>query len=203
MNRIFRIITPALFALTVLISHPAKAIELGLTPSDVFGLWTNINKVILDFGRTHLSDKAAIDALIAVQAKSHTNKTPTDVLGQVDNFRKISVSLHQDHKGSAVDQRLEDEIIFLIRHHNEGTTPSVVFMRSSDVLIEMAHSLFSEGDTRLLVSRYFAEHLFNDKTPSDVYSLVSLAIMRLGFVLGHASYRHPDAAAPLRESGKK
>ena len=171
------------------LGNQAKAIELGLEPSDVFGLWTNINNILVDFGKRHLESQPEKDRYASLKPKSFHGKVPSDVLNLVVKFGLLASPVYEQGQGFSHDSLLEKNIVFLVRHNKTETTPSVVFMRSSDILVSLAHVLIFDHADRPLVSRYFVEHSFTNKTPSDVFSLVDLAIRRLNFLQAH-----PDLA---------
>ena len=173
-------------------SQPAQAIELGLTPSDVFGLWSNINQVVVDYGKSHLTDRTAIQDLMKIESGQFSDKTPSDVLGRVNQFNQIATPLYPATQGKGESLHLEEKIVFLIRHNKTETTPSMVYMRSTGVLIAFAQTLFLPDNKLPPISRYFIDREHKDKTPSDVYGLVILATKRLEFIIRQRSFdAHP------------
>ena len=173
---------PLILGLTTM-AQPARAVEPGLTPSDVFGLWSDINKVVLDYGTEHLADKAVLAKFRDLQPVKYKDKEPSDVLIIVKEFEALATPLLIKHQNLDKSKRFEDQLVFLIRHNATGITPSIVFMRSSNILVAMAYSLIADQGSKRLVSPYFVEQKFKGKTPSDVYALVSLAAQRLQLVL--------------------
>jgi hypothetical protein len=184
--------------LLVPVSQPAQAIELGLTPSDVFGLWSNINRIVVDYGKSHLSDHTAIRNLVKIQGEHFSDKTPSDVLGRVNQFSQIATPLSPATHGKDESLLLEEKIVFLIRHNKTETTPSVVYMRSIDVLIALAQTLLLPANKLPSISSYFVDREYKDKTPSDVYGLVILATNRLEFIIRQNSFdAHPAISTIL------
>jgi len=179
-----------MFWMSALTSQPVQAVELGLKPSDVFALWTNINRMVLDLGRFNLADDIAIEALQNMEINRQRNKTPSDVLGKVADFTALIEPLHIHFRGESDANLLERQIVFLVRHNKTETTPSIVFMRSSDIMVNMAHILAAYSDHEPLISPYFMLEDFYDKTPSDVYALVELATHRLEYVSKHPGFHH-------------
>jgi len=178
------------FWMSALTSQPAQAVELGLKPSDVFALWTNINRMVLDLGRFNLADETAIEALQNMEVNRQRGKTPADVLGKVADFTVLAEPLHIHFRSEGNANLLERQIVFLVRHNKTETTPSVVFMRSSDIMVNMAHILAAYSDNEPLISPYFILEDFHDKTPSDVFALVELAAHRLEYISKHPGFHH-------------
>ncbi len=149
---------------------PARAVELGLTPSHVYSLWTNINAALVTLGPAMTGSDDISKHLEGMTPSAVKNKTPGDVLGQVAVFRtkldRIGISsglkatqVYSDPKGGKV-------------------TPSVVFLNSGNVLDSLV-LLLIRTDDKQLVSGFYKRHEFSGKTPSNVFSLVELANRRM------------------------
>ncbi len=152
----------------VLVPHRAQAVELGLTPSNVFDLWTNINNALIGTGQA--KDAALLERLRAINPQSFKGKKPGDVLKQVEAFRDKLDSLGTGYG-------LKPTPVF--KDPAGGTvTPSVVFLNSGYVLDTMVLVL-NKADGEHLISDYYLRRNFNGKTPSDVYAMVELANRRI------------------------
>ncbi len=153
------------FALT---PHPAQAVELGLTPSNVLDLWTNINNALVGAGEA--KDAALSERLQAMKLQSFKGKKPGDVLKQVEALRGKLDSLGSGYS-------LKPTPVF--KGPAGGTvTPSVVFLNSGYVLDTMVLVL-NKVDREHQISGYYKRRDIKDKTPSDVYAMVELANRRM------------------------
>lgn len=143
--------------------------ELGMTPSNVVSLWTNINSALLASAEIAGKDKGR-GALEDLTIGNFPGKKPADVLQQVIAFRakldRISrkrglkpTKIYTDPAGGTV-------------------TPSVVFMNSGYVLDSMVLTVIKLDGERL-VSGFYTWHKISGKKPSDAYAMVELANRRL------------------------
>lgn len=173
-------------AVMILVMGPPStgfALELGLTPSQVFGLWTNINSGVLSCARGLSDDEAWLRHLSELEPRKFSGKTPKDVLEKVKlfeaKFSKLTtgIPLHVEKTNFA------KEVTFLLRDDSSVVTPSLVFLNSGRVLVQIAHAVVITSDGKQPISQFFAEHGFQGKVPSDVYGLSDLALRRLDEIL--------------------
>ena len=149
---------------------PGTAVELGLTPSHVFSLWTNINAALVTTGSSMTGDDDLSRQLADMPPNAFHDKTPGDVLVQVAAFRD---KLDRLKAASG----LEETPVY---HDPEGgeVTPSVVFLNSGYVLDSLV-LLLIRNDGERLVGGFYERHDFAGKTPSNVFGLVELANRRI------------------------
>ncbi len=170
---------------------PAKAetIDLGLTPSHVYGLWTNINHAIIDLARVLLDDDARIRELEAMKPKVFSGKAPADVLKIVAVFRaKLNLRRHESELGRTTRLRIIGSEV----------TPSVVFLSSGHVLDSTVELLVQHTGPNHLISQYYVPRSFSGKRPDNVFGLVDLANRRMQLLLAPA--RQHDQSARARPS---
>ncbi len=152
----------------------ASAVELGLTPSQVFGLWTNINDGLLASARVISGDSAWHDSLSAMRAQNFNGKKPAEVLDQVVKFR-VKLDRLRQKSGLKPAKQFGD---------GDGkVTPSVVFLNSGHVLDGLADWLIRNTGPEQLIGPLYARLDINGKTPSDAFGLVELANRRLDQLL--------------------
>ncbi|MCH7799910.1 MAG: hypothetical protein IIC24_00045, partial [Chloroflexi bacterium] len=84
-NRLIAVV----LAVAVWTPTDGRALELGVTPSDVFGLWTNINTTILDYARLRSKTPEWDQRLAAMAPKKFTGKRPGDVLVEVEEVSRL------------------------------------------------------------------------------------------------------------------
>jgi len=158
-------------------------LELGLTPSDVFGLWTNINVTLSVLAEAHLKDTPQKEAFSALTAQRHSGKEPKDVLARVSMFRDQLAVLTVNNPSIEGDDVLTKELIFLFRGEDVTVTPSLVYLRSGHILEEVATIASQRAPKSKSIGNYFRGHQFKNKTPSDVFGLVDLAHRRLKLLI--------------------
>lgn len=158
-----------LVAALFLFHAKANSAELGLTPSNVVSLWTNINSALLASAEiaTGAEGRGALESL---KIGAFPGKKPADVLAQVTLFRD---------KLDRVGGKLALKPTAVYTDPEGGTvTPSVVFMNSGHVLDSMVLTVI-KLDGEHLVSGFYASHDFSGKKPSDAYAMVELANRRM------------------------
>lgn len=148
-------------------------------------MWTNIQSSLLTIARVFSPDAAWLDELADMTPNRFQGKRPADVLEQVRRYRQKLDALRQhsglDPMGRAVRTR-------------GPVTPSVVFLKSGQVLAAQAEWLVHSTDADLLISPFFRHHEFSSKTPSDVFGLVELANRRIDRILLGAGVGPTDVA---------
>lgn len=175
---------PVLTAVMIVVAGPPGtgfALELGLKHSHVFGLWTNINNAMLAYARNITDDEAWLRRLSELEPRKFSGKTHKDVLEKVELFEaklsKLAIATLFDAERTSFAK----EVTFLLRDSGSVVTPSLVFLVSGRVLVNMTIAVVDGADPfdRQPISPYFAEHGFTGKVSSDVYGLVDLALRRL------------------------
>lgn len=153
------------------------AVELGLTPSNVVSLWTNINNALVTTGSALPSGVDVSGDLKAMTAKAFPGKKPGDVLNQVVQFREKLDRLRARSKLKATP---------VYKDPQGGTvTPSVVFINSGRMLDSVV-LLLNRYNKDQLISGFYTRHDISGKKPSDAYSFVELANRRLDVISAKA-----------------
>ena len=172
-------VSTALMIALMALPSTGFALELGLAPSHVFGLWTNINGAVLAYAGNLSDDEAGTRHFSELEARKFSGKTPKDVLEKVNRFEARLAKLASAGPSAAKKTTFAKEITFLLRDDSSIVTPSLVFLESGRVLSKVVHAVIDGADDGQPISPFFAEHGFADKIPSDVYGLVDLALRRL------------------------
>lgn len=152
----------------------AAALELGLTPSNVYSIWSNINDAVVAVAHVSTGDEKRVAKLKDLKARAFKNKTPGDVLHQVGEFREHLDDLRRRGGMGATNKFIERQ--------DAATTPSDVFLNSGYALNGLVEWLILNTDRKQLVSPFYTRHRFTEKTPNDVFALVDLATRRLARV---------------------
>ena len=165
-------------------SGPALGLDLGLTPSHVFSVWTNINNALLAYARQLPSGGALHEKIAALEPNRFAGKTPQDVFGHMEIFRKNLKALPGVREGGDEERRvLFEAVLDSLAEGETGITPSTVFIHSGELLNELVGLLIGISPPDLPVSPFYARHLFSEKVPSDVFGLVNLANRRAEKIL--------------------
>lgn len=154
----------------------SHAVELGLTPSHVFALWTNVNTCLLTIAAQQKNGEALVENLKDLEVQSFAGKQPSDVLLALEKIR---------NRINSVRVRAGMAPVAVYLDQAEVVTPSTVFLNSGYILDGLADIVAHKGDaTSLVTSCYETQHVIG-KTPSDVFGLVDLAMRRAGVMLAH------------------
>lgn len=177
MKKSFMLSAPVLALVMALLPVQVGAVELGLTPSNVCSLWTNINNALVTTGSALPNGTDISGDLKTMTAKAFPGKKPGDVLNQVIQFREKLDRLRAKSKLKATP---------IYKDPQGGTvTPSVVFVNSGHVLDSVV-LLLNRYNKHQLISGFYTRHDISGKKPSDAYSLVELANRRLGVIVTKA-----------------
>jgi hypothetical protein len=164
-----------LFAV-LLCPSTGQAVELGLTPSHVFALWTNLNSCLLTIAAQEEGGEALVEDLKDLEVRRFDDKAPSDVLLAVEMVRS---------RVDAVRSRADLAPIAVYHDQFQVVTPSNVFLNSGHILDGLADFAAREGDVASLVTSCYEPQLFTGKTPSNVFELVDLAMRRTDVILAH------------------
>lgn len=160
---------------------PAKtraAVELGLTPSHVFSLWTNVNGALVAIAEIVGAKEGWAEEVRAMTSETVTGKEPADVLAQAQIFREKLDKLRQRSNLPATEKYGTGD---------GAITPSVVFLNSGHILDATVGWLIENTGREQLVSEFYTRHDFSGKTPSDPFALIVLANRRIDNILTHAN----------------
>jgi len=159
-----------------------RSVDMGLTPSPVYGLWSNINRAVIVYAKLHSTDNDWLRKLEGMEPKKFTGKEPAHVLEQVKRFKTELIELIELNKhwsDSATETLLDGNLPNLLSSNNNRVTPSQVYLHSGQVLVNIARYILQESPTVIEISPLFEEQHITGKTPSDVYGMVDLGIRRL------------------------
>lgn len=163
--------------------HPGNglALDLVLTPDQVYSLWTNINRSLLAASRIVSHDPAWQAELAAQTLRTFHGKRPADVLVLVKAYRDKLDRLRRQ-AGLPPVRRLDAAY--------DLVTPSVVYVASGHVLNGQVEWLILNTGPDRPVTTFYRRHDFDGNTPSDVFALVELAGRRLDQILARAGSWH-------------
>lgn len=169
---------------------PARgmAIDLGLTPTQVFSIWTGINESLLVIARAVSDDATWHRELSGIRPRTFQDKFPADVLEQLAAYR---AKLDRLRRGAGLKP------IRIFVGDDRPVTPTVVYLNSGLVLNGQVEWLIRNSSRRQLVSQFYPNYYRADsgeRTPSQVYALVKLANRRLARILTRAGA--PNSAVP-------
>ncbi len=155
----------------------AQPAAIGMTPSHVVGLWTNVNKALVTAARLSRNDIALVRDIEAMKPNTFSGKKPGDVLGKVVEVR---AKLDRFRSGS----KLAPTEVY---GSGEGTVnPTIVFLNSGFVLNGVVDWIARNSGPQEFVSPYYDFPGFSGKTPSDAFSMVDLADRRLALILSRS-----------------
>lgn len=146
---------------------PAQALELGIRPQNVYGLWLNIDKISQHL-EVELLKKYHANRL-TILPRVHKDKKPADVFALVKEVEKKYQLVYGTHPV----QQVPDWASTLFRLNKDSTTkPSHVYLYSSQLLNELIHLYIANSKDNSPISPYFHEWDLSAKTPNDVYAYI-------------------------------
>ena len=152
----------------------ALALDLGLTPSQVYSIWVNINDALFACARVVSDDDAWHQSLVSMEPRRVYWKRPADVLKRVAAFRHRLDSLRRQ-SGRPPTRQMTPRLAEI--------TPSVVFLHSGHVRDRLVEWLIENTGPEQLVSQFYVRHVYVGKSPSHVFGLVDLATRRIDEIL--------------------
>jgi hypothetical protein len=161
----------------------AQSVELGLTPSPVYSLWVNINKAALTYARARSIDEDWLGELGQMKPGKFSGKIPANVLEMVKRFNIRLDMLDVSGTVNPTKKLLEGDLPQLLASEGNRVTPSLVYLHSGHVLVDIAGDILETSATPPEISPFFAVRRYTGKTPSDVFGLVDLALRRLDKIL--------------------
>ena len=153
----------------------AASQDLGMTPSHVYGMWTNINNALVVTAGIAAENPAAAGDVAAMKPKAFSGKKPADVLNRVMTVRE---KLNRLRKKSGLKPAKGQ-----VRKGGGKITPSDVFLNSGHVQDGLVDWIVRNTKRDQLVSQFYAMRSFSGKTPSDAFSMVDLAARRIDRIL--------------------
>lgn len=161
--------------LGLLASPPSlRALDLGLTPSHVFSLWTHINHNLIESSRLVSGDAGFQVTLKAMKPLDFSGKNPADVLEQLIVYRaKLNRLLRAQNLPDTKQETADGDAI----------TPSDVYLNSGHVLNAQVRWMIVQTGPEQAISQFYTQQYFSGKTPSDVFALVEIANRRMDLML--------------------
>ena len=189
MNKLFKAIL--ILALPLIVILPASAqehehaVDMGLTPSPVYSLWSNINRAVIIYADLLSDDKGWLKKLDSMGPNKFYNKKPANVLELVNRFSAKLNEIDGGRSAGAAETLLEGNLPNLLSSYESSVTPSLVYLHSGQVLVNIVDDILYISVAPIEISPLFKEYSFIDKgkTPSDVFGLVDLAIRRIDKIL--------------------
>ncbi|WP_417432838.1 hypothetical protein [Kiloniella sp.] len=164
-----------------------QTVELGLKPSLVYDLWSNMNRAVLTFATLYSDDQVWLEQLQDMQPKAFSGKIPAHVLKRVKLFQEKLDHLDEAPKSVRSDTLLDHSLSNLLSSKNKEITPSQVYLHSGQALINMSESILYKSSSPIEISSFFKENNIIEKTPSDVFGLVDLAIRRIDAITARSN----------------
>ncbi len=162
-------------ALALSLTTPdAGALGPGLTPSLVYGMWANINDIVLAIGGAVLADPVVRGRVGDIETKPFFAKEPGDLLKKIAGFHdrlnrlRVRDGLKANH--------------LLVPVGGQAAVGDI-FIHSGHVLDELAEWLITKTGPNKLITRFYERRDFSDRTFSDIYGLIDLADRRLTMIL--------------------
>ena len=151
------------------------ALELGMTPSNVFVLWTNVNNALITVAGTSSGFAEGSAGIATMTPNTFQGKTPGDVLKKVAAFRQKLDLLRQKSGLKPIE--------FNAFEAGDTVTPSMVFLDSGHALDGVVEWIVGNTTKDQLISPFYARLDVSGKTPSDAFAMVDLAERRIGRIL--------------------
>ncbi len=157
----------------------AWSLDLGLSPNHVFGLWVNIYKAYEslenDLGLVPEDDNGPTPLI----PNSFEGKTPTDVFNKAIVVQSNLIEIFELDNPPPIPRWIRDFQALEVASSEAKTTPSQVFVLSSQILNALVEKHIDVTQGRLPVGGFYSDTANFNKTPSDVFGLVDLLARRL------------------------
>lgn len=153
----------------------SAAQDLGMTPSHVYAMWTNINNALVASAGIVAKNPAAAVAIQDMRARSFSGKKPADVLNRVMTVAEQLDRLRAKYKLKPVKAHL--------RKNGGKVTPSDVFLNSGRVQDGLLDWMARNTGRQQQISQFYTRRSFSGKSPSDAFSMVDLAARRISRIM--------------------
>ena len=164
------------------------AVEIELTPTQVYSVWKGINESLLVIARVISDDTSWHQELSRIRPRAVRDKRPADVLEQLKAYRAKFDRLRRRAGLKPIRRFLGDV---------KPVTPTVVYLNSGPVLNGQVEWLIRNTGPDQMVSQFYPSHHHagsSERTPSHVYALIKLANRRLAKILAKAGIPDLDVA---------
>ncbi len=143
-------------------------------PKQVYAVWENINRLLLSIVEENFIDQASIDQIKALEIKKVSDKRPRDVLGKVNEFRKILDKLRKDIRlpPTSLSRDLS----------GKDMQPKTVFLNSLLVLDSLQEWERLSFLGPIDAAEYYSFDIGQDRVPAEVFAKVDLAIRQLTLI---------------------
>lgn len=162
------------FAVFIVSVGEARSSSLELTPDNVFGLWSNINKALIVAAELSGGD-AAVGPMEAEKPSTFSGKSPANVLAMAVEFHEKLNQLIARGDGAPAKA--------LLATADGDVTPGMVYLNSGLVLDSLVMHVYGL-DNDQLIGGFYATPDSSGKSPSDVYSEADLANRRIDILMG-------------------
>ncbi|MBL6932319.1 MAG: hypothetical protein ISR45_05175 [Rhodospirillales bacterium] len=167
----------------IVVPGKSRSLELGLTPSHVYSLWSNINRALLIYAKLVNIDQARLARIESMQPRNFEAKRPADVFAMAEKFRnelKGYVPWTKETPGWLI----EYEKVGKSRNpQSDKITPSAVFLISMQLLNGIVAVVVDNTGWEVSVSELYDSSVPSGMTPSDVFGQVDLALRRIDLIL--------------------
>ena len=164
------------------------AVEIELTPTQVFSVWKGINESLLVIARVISDDTVWHQELSRIRPRAVRDKRLADVQEQLKAYRAKLDRLRRRAGLKPIQRFLSD---------GKPVTPAVVYRNSGPVLNGQVEWLIRNTGQDQPVSQFYPSHHHassSKRTPSHVYALMKLANRRLAKILVKAGIPDLDVA---------
>lgn len=165
----------SVIACVSLLPGVAASQNFGMTPSHVYGMWTNINNALVAAAGIVSGTPAASEAVAAIKPRSYSGKKPADVLKRV---MTVHAKLNRLRARSKLKPAKTQP-----RKESGKITPSDVYLNSGHVQDGLVDWIVRNTTADQLVSQFYTRRDFSGKTPSDAFAMVDLAARRIDHVM--------------------
>lgn len=168
----------------LLIGAPSKALslELGLTPSHVYSLWSNINRSLLIYAKIVNIEPEKVKRIENMQPRHFEGKKPADVYAmatKVQNGLKGQIHWSTETPQWLIEYQKAGKTAV---PENDELTPSAVFLISMQLLNGIVAVVVDNTGWEVPVSDLYTSDVPSGKVPSDVFGLVDLALRRIELI---------------------
>jgi len=182
--------------LTLCSTGPGQALELGLTPSHVYGLWLNINSVFYEIQRQSTPQDDLLNNINAVRPVTFKDKKPANVFVRARAIQARLIKLYGLSPPPPPPSWIEDYQVLEGKTVGGEITPSQVFLLSTQILNALVEKYVDLTDGGLPVSQFYRDKQISGKVPSDVFGLVDLLGRRLELI---DKYQKPTPTSGKKE----
>ncbi len=154
--------------------RPGRALDIGLTPAQVYAIWANVNDSLLAVARRVSRDAAWNASLAASAPRPARGKTLDELLERIAGYR-AKLDAFRRRGGPAPSERPP-----------APERATALYLNSAYALNGSVDWLVHQTGPHYLVSRFYRRRDPGNKTLDEVFALVDLAERRLDLILRRA-----------------